>query len=385
MENEQTSVGWGRIAASRFAKTPEEIQNDIMKALEGKLLIDFPVQAPDYSQWQRVSIPTTSPQPSLNKSYKSKSTQSKSRPLTGTSGLTACSSLCLHPWNKKAPNVDLTAEIEKSKRIAVLQAQILARKKSVEQYSQLKDELNTNNATLKDHIISCESTTHKGVTKLLEKYEKYTSASKVLSKNHVVQIETAQAELNSMAGKFAKEIADLTDESQYLDAKVQVLLQDLQVLRTYKDKEYPVKAMCIAKLSNNVGNLSIDQRDEMEELKRIISGERMKMLAHRMNQTEAIVDHAAEDAFKSCTSRSLQLLSRKNQVIAYEIMQNRQEISELTLIVEQLENEVKILSNMAETNVRKYVFPELKVMDTPMCHPDEDVILDIPTQQMLPI
>nr|XP_002121242.3 uncharacterized protein LOC100184750 [Ciona intestinalis] len=386
MEKDQAGVGWGRLAASRFAKSPKDIQNEILKALEGKLHVDFPIPSPDYSQWQRMSLPPPpSTQPSPTKSASHKSIRSKNRPLTGTSGTTACSSLCLHPWNKKEPVVDLSAEIEKTQRISILHARIEARKKSLEQYTKLKQDLKSNNEALKQEIISREDTTHVGVRKLLEKYERYTSASKVLERNHSNQVEAARKDLQTKAEMFANNISELANEAEYLDGKVQSYLYDLQVLRTYKDKEYPVKAMCIAKLTNNVGNLSTEHRMQLEELKRIINGERGKMEGHHVTKTQEIVGSAARNAFDSCTSRSLQQLSRKNQVLMYEIVQNKQDIEELKIVVQQLQYEVDALANMRETNVRKFVFPELNIMDKATCQPDEEIYLDIPKLQLLPI
>ena len=39
-------TGWGRAAAMRFAKTEEEIKAEIIKALEGKLSVEFQVSSP---------------------------------------------------------------------------------------------------------------------------------------------------------------------------------------------------------------------------------------------------------------------------------------------------------------------------------------------------
>jgi len=54
--------------------------------------------------------------------------------FTGTSGATTCSSLCLHPWNKKPPPVDDSDELLKNERLLLLRAQILSKKNSVRAY-----------------------------------------------------------------------------------------------------------------------------------------------------------------------------------------------------------------------------------------------------------
>ena len=43
LKPEQAVIGWGRAAALRFAKSEEEIKADIIKALEGKLSVEFQV------------------------------------------------------------------------------------------------------------------------------------------------------------------------------------------------------------------------------------------------------------------------------------------------------------------------------------------------------
>ena len=44
LKPENSSPGWGRAAAMRFAKSEEEIKADIIKALEGKLSVEFQVR-----------------------------------------------------------------------------------------------------------------------------------------------------------------------------------------------------------------------------------------------------------------------------------------------------------------------------------------------------
>nr|CAB3262892.1 uncharacterized protein LOC100184750 [Phallusia mammillata] len=300
------------------------------------------------------------------------------------SGTTACSSLCLHPWNKKPVPIDRTVEILKNDRIKILHAQVEARKHSVEAYSKLQEFLQNLNISLQQEICETEGEIHRNVTRLLEKYEKCSSATKVMSIRHSSDVEYARKDY-----KTAKEIADsdtreLEVQLLSLEHQLDFLLSDLQVLRTYKDKEYPVKAMTITKLQNNVHHQSQQHKAELTELERIITGEQNQMISSRENKTLAILNNAADSVYQTTAPSSLKQLTQHNMVLRHEIELNGQNNAKIQAEIAKLKSEVSELRKMKQTNVRRFVFPEAH-HSTAICSPDEDVILDIPKQRQLPI
>jgi len=52
--------------------------------------------------------------------------------------------------------------------------------------------------------------------------------------------------------------------------------------------------------------------------------------------------------------------------------------------IEDLKAEVSGLKKDKKTNMRKHVFPEV-FAERPKCHPDEEIVLDIPVNISLPI
>jgi len=56
--NELQKMTWGRKAAQRFSKSPEEIKEEVLRSLRGKLSVEFQ----SYAEWERVD--------SLNESNK---------------------------------------------------------------------------------------------------------------------------------------------------------------------------------------------------------------------------------------------------------------------------------------------------------------------------
>lgn len=81
---------------------------------------------------------------------------------------------------------------------------------------------------------------------------------------------------------------------------------------------------------------------------------------------------------------SLKDMSEQNQVMDKEIAYHEQMIKELESDIENLQTEVKQLLLHPKTNVRLQLFPELFKYQT-KCTPDMDIVLDIPTVDMLPI
>ncbi|XP_039254084.2 uncharacterized protein C20orf96-like isoform X1 [Styela clava] len=378
--SEQLASNWGRAAVSRFTKTPEEIQAEIIRALEGKLSVEFK----DYSQWQRVPLPQPPllpPQKTVVKTKPKKT--SLPRPLTGVSG-TSCSSLCLHPWNKRLPPVDHTAEIESKERIAILTLQIDAKKKSVHQYRELCDLLSKQNQSLQAEIDKVSSNAHKTVTQLLEKYEEYSGASKALRRAHIEDELQAQRDLDITSEQLSDERSNLENEVLNLDTQLKDLQQDLQVLRTYKDKEYPVKSMQISKLRKSVVNVAQEQKNERHELERITAGESVKLHNSRETRIKDIMESAAETAFVKMVPAGLQHMAWHNTVLKLEIEEQRRGVLDCEDEIYGLKKEIKELKRAPQSYVRPFVFPEA-FLPKKICAPDEDIILDIPTQQLLPL
>lgn len=81
---------------------------------------------------------------------------------------------------------------------------------------------------------------------------------------------------------------------------------------------------------------------------------------------------------------SLKDMAEQNQVMLKEIDFHTSQITQLQTEIEDLKEQVKDLVSHPKTNVRLQVFPELFKYET-ICTPDMDVILDIPTVEILPI
>ncbi|XP_070575324.1 uncharacterized protein C20orf96-like isoform X2 [Ptychodera flava] len=427
--------GWGRRATGRIERTQFE-DDELLKSLEGRVNID--VKPVEYDQWSRTGVqqllqkqrsknqqsstsrtasaayrvtfqlPQTSTSTSTAKATAATTTvaanaTAKAATLTDTAnaktpaGLpqagqiqlivsrpgAACSSSCRHPWNKKVVNYDDEYERQRQKEIAVLQIQIKARKKSVENYRARQEQLINDNIALRQAIETGEKGTHKEVRDLLKKYERFRGAVQNLNHKFDKERETAFKALDEATEKVASDLHGLQSEVERLDEVLEKQQAELKILRSYKDKEYPVKAMKIDELQKQIERLAVVNEDEMNELESIILIEKEKFAKADRDLEHHIKSEVTEKAI-GAMHETLKDMALQNMVMKKEIEEHKKKMVELQETNRQLEEEVKSLLADPKTDIRRQVYPHLYPRE-PKCTPDMDVVLDIPTQEWLPI
>ncbi|XP_077982917.1 uncharacterized protein C20orf96-like isoform X2 [Glandiceps talaboti] len=360
--------GWGRRATGRIERTQFE-DDELLKSLEGRVNIE--IKPTEYDQWSRTGV-----QQLLQK-------QRSKQPATASRTGSACSSSCRHPWNKKVVNYDDEYERQRQKEMAVLQIQMKARKKSVESYRIRQEQLINDNIELKGIIETDEKGTHKEVKDLLKKYERFRGAVQNLNLKFDKERSSAKKALEEAEEKVDSNLLGLRTEVEKLDDILQKQRKQLKVLRSYKDKEYPVKAMKINELQKQIERLSVEHEDELNELESIIKIEKEKFDKADQDMEHQIKSDITEKAIGAMHD-TLKDMALQNMVMEKEIEEHQRKIVELEEYNKTLEEEVKALLRDPKTDLRKQVYPHLYPQE-PKCTPDMDVILDIPTQEWLPI
>ncbi|XP_002742439.1 uncharacterized protein C20orf96-like isoform X2 [Saccoglossus kowalevskii] len=362
--------GWGRRATGRIERTQFE-GDELLKSLEGRVNIEVS-KPPDYEQWSRSGV-----QQLLQKQRSKQGGQAASR--AGS----ACSSSCRHPWNKKVVNFDEDLEKQRQKVIAILQLQVKARKKSVESYRARQEFLVNDNIAYKEAIEGDEKRTHKDVKDLLKKYERFRGAVQNLNNKFDKERSTARKGLDEVRDKVNGELEGIQNEVDKLQSTLQSKQEELRVLRSYKDKVYPVKAIQIAELQKKIENLGRENEDDLNELESIIDIEKEKFAKASRDTDHRIKSEVTEKAIAAMHD-SLKDMALQNMVMKKEIEEHKLKVIELEEYNMELEKEVKTLLADPKTDIRRQVYPHLYPKE-PLCTPDMDVILDIPTQEWLPI
>ncbi|KAJ8303181.1 hypothetical protein KUTeg_019577 [Tegillarca granosa] len=204
-----------------------------------------------------------------------------------------------------------------------------------------------------------------------------------LSTNFSKEYQASQKELDEARERTESQMAVLEAQNAELDEKLKEKQEELHVLMSYKDKEYPVKAMKIATLQKEIQNLKITNQEDQEDLEHIINTELGKYEKERHKNISTITKLATEQAI-SLMHPSLKDMALQNMVMKKEIEFHIGEQEKLKRLICDLEHEVHTLLRDPKTNTRIQMFPEF-FPTAEKCTPDMDVILDIPTQQWLPI
>ncbi|CAH1269871.1 uncharacterized protein C20orf96-like isoform X2 [Branchiostoma lanceolatum] len=386
-----------------MANQPQpEAEDDLLKSLESKFSAMF-----DYAQWQRTRAAVASAKSTkTNKTAQSQATSSRVTPDetldTRTVG-TACSSTCKHSWNRKDMyNIldEKAAKEARKKEIEdnIMKMRIKARMQTMDEYTKRYEYLLSENKKLQAEIQGTEKQTHRDTTKLLRKYEKCRGAVSTINSKFHEDLESAQADLEETTERLNRDLENLHGDLRAVEHRLRLKQEELHVLVTYKDKEYPSKALKISGLETEIKDLAAEQEEELSELNRIIhiertSFERQKVAdnqAMTSNVTElihqALSDNPGSDSQKSISSMhgSLKDMALQNAVMKKEIEVHRGERETLKQDISLLEAELKQLIKDPKSQVLQQIFPHFFPKE-PKCTPDMDVVLDIPTQECLPI
>ncbi|XP_035680333.1 uncharacterized protein C20orf96-like isoform X3 [Branchiostoma floridae] len=382
-----------------MANQPEP-EDDLLKSLESKFSAMF-----DYTQWQRTRATVASAKSTkTNKTVQSLATSSRITPDetldTRTVG-TACSSTCKHSWNRKdLYNIldEKAAKEARKKEIEdnIMKMRIKARMQTMDEYTKRYEYLLSENKKLQAEIQGTEKQTHRDTTKLLRKYEKCRGAVSTINSKFHEDLETAQADLEETTERLNRDLENLHGELRAVEQRLKLKQEELHVLVTYKDKEYPSKALKISGLETEIKDLAAEQEEELDELNRIILIERTSFERQKVADNQAMTSNVTElihqalsdipDTQKSISAMhgSLKDMALQNAVMKKEIEVHRGERETLKQDISLLEAELKQLIKDPKSQVLQQIFPHFFPKE-PKCTPDMDVVLDIPTQECLPI
>lgn len=348
-------------------------KEDVLKAIDSRISVEFA----DYEQWTRRSKPSkTQLKPDASKSFVVGRAKSAD-PYQGKG---------IHvPTYREKKEAAKQAELDKERneRIKILELRIKTRKKTNEEYKKRCFELLNENLKMSTAIESEEHGTLDDVKALLRRYEKYRGGISTLNSNFSKEHNEAKEELERTKSRTQMIIQALEEKVEVLDEKLRSKQEQLHTLLNYKDKEYPVKAMRIATLQKEIQSLKISNQEDQEDLEHIIYTELSKYEKDRSKRSQAITKEITEKAI-SMMHPSLKDMALQNMVMLKEIEIHRKNQEELKQQNKILELEVQALLRDPKTNSRLQMFPEF-FPQREKCTPDMDIVLDIPTQQWLPI
>ncbi|KAL7975941.1 hypothetical protein Chor_005499 [Crotalus horridus] len=114
------------------------------------------------------------------------------------------------------------------------------------------------NKELMEKIQETEADSASQARTLLQQYDMFGDSNQN-------QVGVAKAELKAVEKNVEKNMTKMDLELKRVGTKVHTLQEEVNLLRTYMDKEYPLKAVQISSLLRNIRNLNEEQQYELED------------------------------------------------------------------------------------------------------------------------
>ncbi|XP_077785573.1 uncharacterized protein C20orf96 homolog isoform X2 [Podarcis muralis] len=196
------------------------------------------------------------------------------------------------------------------------------------------------------------------------------------------QAGVAKADLAAAEKTVEKNLGKLDQEMKRMQAKVHVLQEELNILRTYMDKEYPVKAVQIASLMRSVRNLNEEQQDELEEMEDVFKKCLDNMATKAQKERERFLQRVTEKKLMEYQD-GLHQMDKNNLELKRQISKQKEVIAGLVKDVTALHKNLNTLHHSAG-DPREVIFADV-LLRRPKCTPDMDIVLNIPTDEDFPL
>ncbi|BFZ12955.1 hypothetical protein BsWGS_15994 [Bradybaena similaris] len=363
-----------RKAVGKANQSPFE-NDELLKSLGTQLNVHFS----KYDQWQRrertvKSSVSTEKCPESRKIFKigaaprAQLVHSVSAPVGKSKGRRALAKL-VDEQRKQKEAVD------------VLELRIKHSKQTTDLYSKRAKELIEINLDIIKTIENQEHAVYAEVKRLLRKYEKFRGSIVALNSNFTKEISEVKRDLEATKERIKREIEALEQSVDKLDRKLKIKQEEVQFLRAYKDKEYPVKELMISKLQMEIESIKNLNQEDQEELEHIIDTELGKYGTERIRFVNNIICKTAEESVARIPP-GLEKMALQNMLMKKEINAHKMEQANFIESNRKLQQEVAMLLKHPKSNLRLQVFPEL-FPTKEKCDPNADVILDLPVQEWI--
>ncbi|KAJ7332250.1 hypothetical protein JRQ81_014430 [Phrynocephalus forsythii] len=248
--------------------------------------------------------------------------------------LKATSSVRLKPgWTQ---NVSMEMKMAKSlENIKILQRISRSKTFSLEELKRHSSVLLEKNKELVQKIEEMDANTAKQARDLLQQYDLFGTIIATLQDSNQNQAGVAKAEYLATEKTVEKNMAKLELEAKRTQSKVHALQEELNVLRTYMDKEYPVKAVQIGFLMRSIRNQKEEQQDELEDMEDLCKRFLESLAEKAREEQEGILQAVAEEKLMQYQD-GLKQINRNNLELKRQIEMQKEVIDELMKEISEL-------------------------------------------------
>nr|XP_033772739.1 uncharacterized protein C20orf96 homolog [Geotrypetes seraphini] len=231
---------------------------------------------------------------------------------------------------------------------------------------------------------------------VLDRYNMTEKSTMSMQEWNQWQEETAKQDLKEAEEMVEKQLGELQRELHELDIKMQASQAKLQMLRAYKDKEFPGKMLRTAQLQREVQELKFlempitstssfkvdgmaeDMAAEVADNTEMYKGAEDAKIADLLNQTEEWSPTVSKGKMKHFPA-NLMNIAALNHIMTKENELRKQIIKELKSDISYLLQQQLFLVE-SRRQVRQEIFADV-LLQRPKCTPDMEIVLDIPLQE----
>ncbi|XP_064321591.1 uncharacterized protein C20orf96 homolog isoform X2 [Phalacrocorax carbo] len=274
---------------------------------------------------------------------------------------------------KKAELAKTLEEIKIATNVANL------KKNAIEELKQHSACLAETNCRLIKEIQHSDDSTAKQARVLLQQYEVFQRVKAMVQTFNQKQLDTARAELREVEKTMEKNLGKLQQQLDEVTSKVQVLQDELSILRTYIDGQYPEQAVQIVLLQRSIQNLKEQQQGERDKTEAMGKATLAKLEENARAEQEALLQKVVEEMLLH--QDGLKQMVINNHVLRHEILREREIIKDLEKEISELKRSIQSFRQSAR-DPRELIFADVFVFHRrPKCMPDTEVVLSIPAKE----
>ncbi|XP_058647779.1 uncharacterized protein C20orf96 homolog isoform X2 [Onychostoma macrolepis] len=288
------------------------------------------------------------------------------------------------PSRRTAEKVEQDQITSKTKyNIKELMLLIKSRKEAIKDLEEICEQLQERNLQMARSIMETDRSSFARTNELLIQTEQKRRSTVALKRWNDSLIRSAKAELRDIKEASQTHLSGLQKQLDLLKAKVVEAQKELRRLKTYKDMEFPVKALQIADMERKLDRLKAIQQKEQEDLNLFFKKE-MVNLERRQCQREQEVLSAVVEKHASHIPPIVKLMASQNDTMREEIHKQKSLVMEMQRKNEELRKSIQELQLSKPKNIRREIFPDV-FLKPDKCTPDMDVHLNIPQVDLLPV
>ncbi|KAM6113063.1 LOW QUALITY PROTEIN: uncharacterized protein C20orf96 homolog [Pterocles gutturalis] len=321
---------------------------------------------------------------------------------------------------KSAPKQDELARTLEEIEVTVNLSNL--KKTAIKELKRRSARLAEANSQLARAIRHTDQSTARQARLLLQQYEGFQRVQAMVQMVHRNRLDTARAELQEMEKTMERNLGKLQQQLAELTAKVEALQDELSILRTYIDGQFPAQAVQTVLLQHRIQSLKQQQQVRGPLLPAALQGggegreegtqplsrlSRLTLLCtascpsqEEIHRTEKMVEALLGELEEKVWAEKEALLQKvveemlldqdglkemviNNHLLRGAILRERQIIKDLEEEIGELRRSIQALQQSAK-DPREVIFADV-LLRRPRCTPDTEVLLSIPAEETRPL